>query len=191
MTALALGRRQLVAHPSPYRGLTCASTHVRAHVHDQHGNVLYAMPDGCAACGRQWFSEDEHTIMGYCGDCWPGNAFVLDITDDTEAVPATYPQPVRHRAQPARGQACAACVAMQAKYGQASAACAQHRTRFYPDVGAAFDRLVDARDRGENLTVDEVAEMFAGGTASTKPLICPGCGHLADLRHSPLCPQAA
>jgi len=105
MTALALGRRVLAAHPSPYRGLTCAQAHVRRHVHDASGDVLYPMPDGCAACGRTWFAEDEITYMGYCGDCWPGYAMLLDITDGVEAVPATYPQPARHRAQPAQGRA--------------------------------------------------------------------------------------
>lgn len=102
---LALGRRELAAHPSPYHGLTCAQTYVRRHVHDASGDVLYPMPDACAACGRQWFAEDEITYMGYCGDCWPGSAMLLDITDGVEAVPATYPQPRRHRAQPARGRA--------------------------------------------------------------------------------------
>jgi len=102
--ALALGRRELAAHPSPYRGLTCAQTHVRRHVHDTSGDVLYPMPDGCAACGREWFATDEITYMGYCGDCWPGSAMLLDITDGVEAVPATYPQPRRHR-EPAQGRA--------------------------------------------------------------------------------------
>jgi len=105
MTALALGRRELASHPSPYRGLTCAQTHVRRHVHDASGDVLYPMPDACAACGRAWFAEDEITYMGYCGDCWPGNAMLWDWTDGVEVVAATYPQPVRHRAQPVRGRA--------------------------------------------------------------------------------------
>jgi len=43
--------------------------------------------------------------MGYCGDCWPGNAMLWDWSDGVEVVAATYPQPVRHRAQPARGRA--------------------------------------------------------------------------------------
>jgi hypothetical protein len=102
---LALGRRELAAHPPLYYGAPCSAMQVRVHVHDQLGNVLYAMPDGCAACGREWFGEDEITYMGYCGDCWPGNAMLLDITDGVEAVPATYPQPRRHRAQPAQGRA--------------------------------------------------------------------------------------
>jgi hypothetical protein len=166
MTALALGRRELAAHPSPYRGLTCAQTYVRRHVHDASGDVLYPMPDGCAACGRQWFAEDEITYMGYCGDCWPGNAMLLDITDGVEAVPATYPQPRRHRAQPARGRAtvgeCMACTAMRIKYDQPTAACAAHRGS-YPDVGAAFDRMADARYQGISLSSEEIAQIFSSG----------------------------
>lgn len=171
MTALALGHRELTAHPAAYHGATCAQVYVRRHVHDTAGEVLYAMPDGCAACGRQWFAEDEHTIMGYCGDCWPGNAILLDVTDNTEAVAATYPQPVRHRAPSARGRA------------------------------QVPDDTVDRLARGEMtinqvrreaglppFTVDDIPDMF-GATASADPYICPECGSLADLWHSVKCSQ--
>lgn len=99
MTTLALGRRQLAAHPpyGPTGGLTCATVY-RTHVHVKGGiEPHYFMPDACAACGRQWFAEGEHTYMGYCGDCWPGNAMLLDYSGDVEVGPATYPQPVRAR----------------------------------------------------------------------------------------------
>lgn len=152
---LALGRRQLAAHPSYYStgGLTCASAYAARHVHvvgDDRPHLY--MPDGCAACGRQWFAEDEETIMGYCGDCWPGSAILLDYSDGTEVVAATYPQPVRHRgdeqAATARGRAtvggeCVACAAMQIKYNQLTAACPAHRKPTYPDVAPIFDHLVD------------------------------------------------
>jgi hypothetical protein len=173
MTTLALGRRELAAHPPLYHGRTCAQVHVRRHVHDTSGDVLYPMPDACAACGRAWFAEDESTYMGYCGDCWPGNSMLWDWSDGVEVVPATYPQPVRHR-EPARGRAsvaepigivttdpdhCVACQAMRIKYDQATAACAAHR-RSYPDLGAAFDRVTEAHFRGTPLSPEEIARIF-------------------------------
>ena len=95
---VVLGRRVLAAHPSPYRGLTCAQVHVRTHVHVKDDDrAHFHMPEGCAACGREWFAEDEITYMGYCGDCWPGNSMLWDWSDGVEVVAATYPQPVRHR----------------------------------------------------------------------------------------------
>lgn len=138
---LALGRRALAAHP-PYGStgglavITCAQAHVRRHVHDASGHVLYPMPDGCAACGRTWFTEDEVTYMGYCGDCWPGYAILLDYGDGAGTVAATGPQPVRHRAPVDAGAFCEPCRAMRAAYGQMTAACPAHRKPSYPDVAA-------------------------------------------------------
>jgi hypothetical protein len=53
---------------------------------------------------------------------------------------------------------------MRIKYDQPTAACATHRKPVYPDVGAAFDRLVDLNDAGVHPTPEQVARMFRSET---------------------------
>lgn len=153
MTTLALGRRQLAAHPpyGPTGGLTCATVY-RTHVHVKGGiEPHYYMPDGCAACGRQWFAVGEELTMGFCWDCWPGNTMVLDEIDGfAVGPPDAFPDAVLgEMVAPEQPRGCDLCAAYRAKYGQATAACAAHRKPVYRNVEAMtamFDDLVTARD---------------------------------------------